>query len=34
MGTELQEVVSSLPASGGYLVDAEGEHPLEARVLL
>jgi peptidase E len=34
VGTELHEVVSSLPGSRGYLVDADGEHALEARVLL
>jgi peptidase E len=33
-GSELSEVVSSLPGSGGYLVSADGERPLEARVLL
>jgi peptidase E len=33
-GAELHEVVSSVPGSGGYLVAADGEHPLEARVLL
>ena len=32
-GTELREIVSSLPGSGGYLVDAEGERPLAARLL-
>jgi peptidase E len=33
VGTDLQEVVSSVPGAGGYLVDADGEHPLEARIL-
>jgi peptidase E len=34
VGTELHEVVSSVPGSGGYLVEADGEAPLAARVLL
>ena len=34
VGTELHEVVSSLPGSSGYLVAADGERRLEARVLL
>ena len=34
VGTELHEVVSSVPGSGGYVVDADGERPLEARILV
>jgi dipeptidase E len=34
VGTELHEVVSSVPGSGGYVVDPDGELPLEARILL
>jgi hypothetical protein len=33
VGTELHEVVSSLPGSGGYMVAADGERPLEVRRL-
>ena len=33
VGTELHEVVSSLPGSGGYVVDADGERQLAARLL-
>ena len=33
LGLELHEVVSSLPGSGGYLVSADGERPLEVRSL-
>ncbi len=33
VGTELHEVVSSVPGSGGYLVEADSEAPLAARVL-
>lgn len=32
-GTELQEIVASLPGSGGYHVGPDGEVPLQARVL-
>jgi peptidase E len=34
VGTELHEVVSSVPGSGGYVVDPDGERPLEAQILL
>jgi dipeptidase E len=34
VGTELHEVVSSLPGSGGYRVAADGEAPLPARLLV
>jgi peptidase E len=33
VGTELREVISSSPDSGGYLVTPEGEERLEARVV-
>jgi dipeptidase E len=33
VGSELHEVVSSLPGSGGYIVDADGERQLAARLL-
>ncbi|HWX10286.1 MAG TPA: hypothetical protein VNY33_09920, partial [Gaiellaceae bacterium] len=33
VGTELREVVASLPGSRGYRVDVDGEEPLETRVL-
>jgi peptidase E len=33
VGTELNEVVASTAATGGYRVDAEGEQPLEVRRL-
>ena len=32
-GTELHEVVTAVPGSRAYLVSAEGEEPLEARLL-
>ena len=34
VGTELHEVVATVPGSCGYLVDTDGATPLEARVLL
>jgi dipeptidase E len=34
VGTELHEVVTSLPGSGGYLVGADGEVALPARLLV
>jgi dipeptidase E len=34
VGTELHEVVASLPGSGGYRVDGEGETALPARLLI
>ena len=34
VGTELHEVVSSVPGSVGYVVDPDGERPLEARILV
>jgi dipeptidase E len=34
VGTELHEVVTSQPGSGGYLVGPDGETPLPARLLL
>jgi peptidase E len=33
VGTELREIVSSLPGSRGYRVGPEGEEPLETRLL-
>ncbi len=32
-GTELREIVASRPGAGGYRVTAEGEEPLETRML-
>jgi dipeptidase E len=34
VGTELHEIVASVPGSAGYRVDAEGERPLPARLLV